>query len=144
MVDITNDYMKTIVLVVGIIKKGNSVLLRKKPEGSPPYKETWYLFGGELNGNSQNPEKTLKDVLKKQTGINIKPTEHLGWDTETKPDHQGNKTYYIYVYYLCKYVSGKLVAGKGIERLEWVPISKLKNYDLVPPSRKLFKRIGYL
>lgn len=53
-------------------------------------------------------------------------------------------TYYVYVDYLCGYASGKLVAGKGIEKLEWVPISKLKSYDLVPPSKKLFKRMGYM
>lgn len=136
--------MKTIILVIGVIKKGNNILLRKKPDGSPPYKETWYIFGGELNAKSQNPDKVLKDVLKTQAGIKIKPIKHLDWDFEVKPGHDGKKTYYVYVDYLCKYVSGKLVAGKGIEKLEWVHISKLKSYDLVPPSRKLFRRIGYL
>ena len=142
--ELISETMKTTVLVVGIIKKGNSILLRKKPKGSPPYKETWYIFGGELNGKYQNPEKVLQDALKAQAGIRIKPIKRLDWDVETKPDHQGEITYYVYVDYLCKYVSGELVAGKGIEKLEWIPISKLKNYDLVPPSRKLFKRIGYL
>ena len=108
--------MKIVVLVVGVIKKSNSILLRKKPKGSPPYKESWYIFGGELNGKSQSPEKVLKYTLKNQTGISIKPIEHLGWDVETKPNQQGQMTYYVYVDYLCKYVSGKLVAGKGIEK----------------------------
>jgi NUDIX domain len=136
--------MKTTVLVIGVIKKGNSVLLRKKPKGSPPYKETWYVFGGEINGKSQNPEKILAYVLKNQAGINIRPIEHIGWDVEVKQNHRGKKTYYVYVDYLCRYVSGKLIAGNGIERLEWVPIPKLKKYDLVPPSRKLFRRMGYI
>ncbi len=136
--------MKTVVLVMGIVKKDNSVLMRKKPEGSLPYKETWYIFGGELNGKSQNPENVLGDVLQTQAGIKIKPIERLDWDVEMKSDHDGEETYFVYVYYLCRYVSGKLIAGKGIEKLEWAPISKLKSYDLVPPSKKLFKRIGYL
>ena len=41
--------MKTKILSIGIIKNGNTILLRKKPDGSAPYKETWYLFGGEVD-----------------------------------------------------------------------------------------------
>lgn len=136
--------MKKTVLVIGIIKDGNRILLRKKPDGSPPYKETWYLFGGELNADNQDPEGVLRSTLRKQAGIDIKPVERLGWDTETKPDRDGNTTFYIYLDYLCEYTSGELVPAEGIEKLEWVPIEQLSNYDLVPPSRKLFKKIGYL
>ncbi len=136
--------MKTTILVIGMIKNGEKILLRKKPDGSPPYKETWYIFGGELNADNQNPEEVLKSVLKKQTGIDIKPTERLDWDTETKPNHDGEITFYVYLDYLCEYVSGELNPGEGIEKLEWVPISDLRNYDLVPPSKKLFTKLGYL
>lgn len=27
------------------MKKDDAILMRKKPDGSPPYKETWYIFG---------------------------------------------------------------------------------------------------
>jgi NUDIX domain len=137
-----SEKMKTTVLVIGVVKKGDTVLLRKKPDGSPPYKETWYLFGAEIN--AENPEKALQEILKKQTGISVNTSTRLGWDTETKPDHEGKLTFYIYLDYLCEYISGELVPGQGIEKLEWVHISKLPDYDLVPPSKKLFKRIGYL
>lgn len=136
--------MKTTISVIGIVKNGDRVLLRKKPDGSPPYKETYYLFGDELNADNQNPDKVLISILKKQTGIDIKITEHLGWDTETKPDHDGNITFYIYLDCLCEYISGELVPAEGIEKLEWIPVEQLSSYDLVPPSRKLFKKIGYL
>ena len=131
-------------MIIGVVKKGNSILLRKKPEGSPPYKETWYLFGGELDLANPNPEKVLKTALKKQAGIEIKITHRVGWDMETKPNHKGNMTFYIYLDYLCEYVSGELVPEQGIEKLEWIPIRKLFNYDLVPPSRTLLQEIGYL
>ena len=39
---------------------------------------------------------------------------------------------------------GELVPAEGIEKLEWVPIEQLSSYNLVPPPRKLFKKIGYL
>ena len=134
--------MKTKILVIGIVKNGEKVLMRKKPAGSGPYKETWYLFGAELKG--PNPEVSLKEVLKSQAGIEVKPTERLVWDTETKPDEKGEIAFYIYLDYMCEYISGELKAGEGIEKLEWVPIESLSNYDIVPPSLKLFERIGYL
>ena len=136
--------MKPTILVIGIVKNGEKVLLRKKPDGSAPYKETWYLFGTELNGPDENPEDALRKALKEQAGVEIKPTERLTWDTETKPDRDGEESLHIYLDYLCEYLSGELVAGEGIEKLEWVPIEQLASYDLIPPSRKLFKRIGYL
>jgi hypothetical protein len=36
------------------------------------------------------------------------------------------------------------VAGAGIENLEWLQIGKLDAYDIVPPSKALFKKLGYL
>lgn len=136
--------MKTIVLAIGVIRKGNLVLLRKKPDGSLPYQETWYLFGGELNADNPDPEEVLKNTLKEQAHIDIKLIEKIGWDTETKPDHNGNQAFYVYLDCLCEYISGELIPGEGIEKLEWVPIEQLTNYDLVPPSRQLFKKIGYI
>lgn len=136
--------MKTTILVIGVVRNGEAILLRKKPDGSPPYKETWYLFGGELSANSRDPEDVLKSVLKKQAGVDIKPVRRLDWDTETKPDHKGNPAFYVYLDYLCEYISGELVPGEGIEKLEWAPVGKLSSYDLVPPARSLFSRLGYL
>lgn len=135
--------MKTKILVIGVVKKGNEILLRKKPEGSPPYKETWYLFGGELVGDS-TPEEAIQTQLEKQAGIKIKMVEGLGWDTEVKVDHDGERKLFVYLDCLCEYVSGKLVPGEGIERLEWMKIEELGQYDHVPPSRKLLKKLGYL
>jgi ADP-ribose pyrophosphatase YjhB (NUDIX family) len=134
--------MKTKILVIGVVKKGDKVLMRKKPDGSPPYKQTWYLFGGELVPD-KTPKEVIKETLKKQTGINIKMTRALGWDTEIKKDIDGEVKLFIYLDTICKYINGKLRLSKGIEKLEWVLISKLKNYDLVPPSKKLFKKLGY-
>jgi 8-oxo-dGTP pyrophosphatase MutT (NUDIX family) len=136
--------MNTQILAIGVIKKENTVLLRKKPDGAGPYKENWYLFGGMVNGENPDPAAALINMVKAQTSITIAVTERLSWDTEIKPDHSGITTFFIYLDSLCKYVEGDLVPGEGIEKLEWVPIEKLKDYDLVPPSVKLFKKLGYL
>ncbi|MGB4966491.1 MAG: NUDIX domain-containing protein [Microgenomates group bacterium] len=131
------------ILIIGVVKKDNSILLRKKPDGSPPYKETWYLFGGELT-EQNSPEEAIIAQLKEQTGITIRVLEKIGWDTEVKHDLDGIEKQFIYLNTLCEYVDGDLAAAEGIEKLEWVPIEKLAEYDHVPPSRKLLLELGYI
>lgn len=131
------------ILIIGVVKKDNSILLRKKPDGSPPYKETWYLFGGELT-EQNSPEEAIIAQLKEQTGITIRVLEKIGWDTEVKHDLDGIEKQFIYLNTLCEYVDGDLAAAEGIEKLEWVPIEKLAEYDHVPQSRKLLLELGYI
>lgn len=132
--------MKTTVLAVCHIKKGNTFLFRKKPDGSLPYKETWYSFGAPLNGDNRNPEQAISLVVKQQTGIDIKVTERLWWDVEAKPDNDGAETFYVYLHTVAEYVSGELMPGEGVERLEWIKETDLSNYDIVPPSRVFLRR----
>ncbi len=135
--------MELKVLVVGVIKKDNQILLRKKPDGSPPYKETWYLFSGELK-NDEIPEIVIKEAVKKHTGINIRMVKPINWDTEIKEDLDGVIKNFVYLDVECDYIDGELQKGEGIEKLEWVDIDKLAQYDIVPPSRVLFGKLGFL
>lgn len=43
--------MQTKVLIVGVVKNNGAILMRKKPDGSPPYKEAWYIFGAEATAD---------------------------------------------------------------------------------------------
>ncbi len=138
---LTNMLIK--ILVIGVVKKDNTILLRKKPDGSPPYKETWYLFGGELTENN-SPEEAIINQIKQQTGITIRVLRKIGWDTEVKHDLDGIEKQFVYLSTLCEYIEGDLVPAKGIEKLEWVPIATLGEYDHVPPSRKLLRELGYI
>lgn len=127
--------METKTLIIAVIKKDDSILMRKKPDGSLPYEETWYLFGAESD---------LEEAVKAQTGIDISVGEQFDEDSEVKADHDGVVKQFIYKDVMCEYISGELVPGEGIEKLKWIPIAELKNYDIVPPSVKLFKKLGYL
>jgi ADP-ribose pyrophosphatase YjhB (NUDIX family) len=135
--------LKTKVLVIGVVRKGDFVLMRKKPDGSLPYKETWYIFGGELTPNT-NYEQAIKDELIAKAGVDVRVVEKLSWDTEVKHDLDGEEKLFIYLDMLCEYVDGELTPADGIEKLQWIPINELANYDIVPPSRILFKKLGYL
>jgi len=137
--------MKTKVLNIAVIEYNGKVLMRKKPNGSLPYKETWYLFGGEV-AEGQSPEEATIEIVKLQTGINIKLRKNLTWDTEIKNDLDGERKQFIYLDSMYDYVDGELKIGENqnIEKLEWIPIEKLSEYDIVPPSIILFEKLGYL
>ncbi len=135
--------MEIKILVIAVVKKDDRILLRKKPQGSLPYKETWYLFGGELIPGL-SAEDVLKKTLKEQAGIDIEINKRLSWDIEIKQDHDGREKLFVYLDMLCEYKGGELLPGEGIERLEWAKLSELSGYDLVPPTRKLFFEIGYI
>ncbi|MDB5176999.1 MAG: hypothetical protein JWN75_667 [Candidatus Saccharibacteria bacterium] len=136
--------MQTKVLIIAVIENQNKeVLLRKKPDGSAPYKETWYMFGADLVPG-QDIEQGLVAHVQKQTGITIRITDQIGWDIEVKHDLDGIEKQFVYLDVICEYVSGELQLSEGIEKLEWVPKDKLVEYDNVPPSIKLFKKLGYI
>jgi len=135
--------MELKVLVIAVIRKGDAVLLRKKPEGSPPYKETWYLFGSDFVPGKDVGE-TIQAHISSLVGVTIQCTSQFSWDSEVKQDIDGVTKQFIYLDVLCEYISGEIVVPAGAEKVEWVPVARLAEYDNVPPSVALFKKLGYL
>jgi hypothetical protein len=135
--------MQTKVLIVGVVKKDGSILMRKKPEGSPPYKETWYIFGAEATSNV-DPDEAIINEVRSKSGITVKVSNKISWDTEVKNDLDGIEKFFVYLDVECIYESGDIVVGEGIEKIEWIKLEDLSSYDIVPPSRILFEKLGYL
>lgn len=135
--------MQTKVLIVGVVKKSGAILMRKKPDGSPPYKETWYIFGAEATPDI-NPDQAIIDEVFAKSGVTIKVTNKISWDTEVKYDLDGVEKFFVYLDVECEYESGDIHVAEGIEKIEWVQPEDLSSYDIVPPSRILFQKLGYL
>lgn len=131
-------------LIIAVVEKNDAILMRKKPDGSPPYKETWYIFGCEPKPD-QNNEDVIKDYLKSELGIDVEvENKIIDPDTEIKADHDGVTKTFIYRNLLCKYLSGEPKVPVGAEKVAWIPKAELSDYDLVPPSRKLLRKLGYV
>lgn len=131
-------------LIIAVIENDDSILMRKKPFGSEPYKETWYLFGCEPVGDQDNPT-TLKSYLKNEFNVDVEVNnEQISFANEVKTDHDGIEKFFTYINMRCRYLGGTPKVPKGIERVDWVPKNKLSEYDLVPPSAKLLKGLGYI
>ena len=139
-----NTDLPTKELIIAIVEKDEAVLMRKKPAGSMPYKETWYLFGCERIP-SQDDISTLKNYLREEIGIDVEVENKIdSFGGEVKQDHDGVEKNFIYLNFRCKYLSGEVKIPKGAERVEWIAKDKLAEYDIVPPSVKLFKILGWL
>jgi len=135
--------MQIKVLIVGVVKKDDAILMRKKPDGSPPYKQTWYIFGAEATSNV-DPDQAIIDEVLAKSGVTVKVTNKISWDTEVKNDLDGIEKFFVYLDVECEYVSGDIQIAEGIEKIEWVSPEDLASYDIVPPSRILFEKLGYL
>ena len=66
------------ILIIGDIKKDNTILMRKKFAGSKPYIETWYSFGTEFIFG-KDPLVTFRDFIKNFVGIEISPIRNLSF-----------------------------------------------------------------
>jgi nucleoside triphosphatase len=135
--------MQTKVLIVGVVKKDSAILMRKKPEGSPPYRETWYIFGAEASSDI-DPDQAIINEVRTKSGITVSVVNKISWDTEVKHDLDGIEKFFVYLDVECEYESGDIVVGEGIEKIEWVKPESLGNYDIVPPSKILFQKLGYM
>ncbi len=131
------------ILIIGTIRKDESILLRKKFANSEPYKETWYSFGCEFV-SGEDPADTFSKYINDSLGIAILSKKHLSWDTEIKTDHDGLAKQFVYLELEANYVSGEMQIPDGLEKVEFVAIDDLPDLDIVPPSVKMFRRIGYL
>ena len=135
--------METKVLIVAVVEKDGNILMRKKPAGSPPYDETWYIFGATATPDVDPDEAVIAEV-KSKSGANVTIRSKVSWDTEIKNDLDGVRKFFVYLDVICDYVDGDLIPGEGIEKLEWVAKENLAHYDIVPPSRILFEKLGYI
>lgn len=135
--------METKVLIVGVVKKDGAILMRKKPDGSPPYKETWYIFGAEAT-SVVGPDKAIIAEVLSKSGVTVGVKNKISWDTEVKNDLDGIEKFFVYLDVECEYVGGEIKVAEGIEKIEWVKPEDLVHYDIVPPSRILFEKLGYL
>lgn len=131
------------ILIIGVIKKEDTILMRKKFSGSQPYQETWYSFGCDF-APGENPQETFQNYIKEFLHIDISFIKSLSWDTEIKNDYDGTEKQFVYLELEFKYVSGDFIIPENLETVQWIPTKDLKDFDIVPPSVELFKREGYL
>lgn len=155
--------MNTRHIVVGIIQNGNKVILGKKAKGKPPYPDVWHTPGGGTedqgltdkifnNGDFDNEyfHNELKREMREELGVEIKNITNIvprfrkaPRESETE-NKEGQMTHYYFLEYLCDYAGGELKPSDDLAEAKWVGRENLKSVNLTPPSRKMYRELGWI
>ena len=136
--------MNSRLIVVGLIKKGNQVLLGQKAPGKGPYPDSWHIPGGGVDLDKEECDKALVREIKEETGLDVKNLKKVAWDTDIEPNKEGTDTYYVFLQYICEVAGGELTAGDDMHHFEWVDVSQISNYNLNEPTKILFQKLGLI
>ncbi|HII38913.1 TPA: NUDIX domain-containing protein [Candidatus Micrarchaeota archaeon] len=136
--------MKTRIVVTAVIKKGNLLLFGRKPVGVEPYPNTLHLLGGGIKQESESTEEDLRREIREEAGIEVRNLHKIGFDEDYEPDKHGETTHYLFLQYETDYERGEPKAGDDITALEWHDKRELPTLALNRPSKKMFKKMGWL
>ncbi len=111
------------VLVLGIVfdPKEKKILIGRR-ENDPHVPElSWCFPGGDLEKDGEM-NKTLKDRIREQTGLEVSNLGAVFAKTyEEKRD-------LVSIYFLCEVLKGDMKAGGKMKELKWVNPSEIKDY----------------
>lgn len=126
---INRRYPERPVLGVGaLIFDGDSILLVER--GREPLKGYWSLPGGVVETGERLEEAICREV-REETGLIVRPTRVAEVFERIMKDAEGRAEYhYVLIDYVCEPAGGELAAADDVSRVEWVPMSDLKNFRL--------------
>jgi 8-oxo-dGTP diphosphatase len=112
------EYPDTPLVGVGaIIIEDDRVLLVKR--GHAPLQGRWSIPGGVLEVGETLRKAVVREA-REETGLTIEPGELLGVFERVVPDEQGRMRYhYVLIDFLCRRVTGELVAADDAEEARW-------------------------
>jgi ADP-ribose pyrophosphatase YjhB (NUDIX family) len=134
--------MKSRVIVVGVIEKDEKIPLGRKPDNIGPYPNTWHLPGGGVDLENETLEEALKREMKEEAGIEISNIETIGFDEDEEADKKGELTHYIFLDFKAVCASENFKAGDDLNFLQWVEKSKLKDFNLNKPTKKILHKLN--
>jgi ADP-ribose pyrophosphatase YjhB (NUDIX family) len=111
------------VIVLGIIfdPKERKILIGRRENDHYLPELTWCFPGGSLE-NDGEINKTLKEKIKEQTGLDVKNLGAVFSKTyEEKRD-------LLAVYFLCEAISGKAKKGGKLKELKWVKPQEIESH----------------
>ena len=135
--------MNTAIIVSAMIEKDGSYLFGKKPKDVGPYPNCWLIIGGKAYLEKETIEEAIKREVKEESNIevsNLRPL-HFGEDYRTR---KGVMSHLVFLVFHAKYKSGEPKPGDDIAKLKWVSEKDCPKLNIAPPTRKLFRFLGWI
>jgi 8-oxo-dGTP diphosphatase len=136
LIGMKREYPETPLVGVGaiIIEKGRVALVRR---GHPPLEGKWSIPGGVLEVGETLRKAVVREALE-ETGLTIEPGELLGVFERVLPDDQGRFQYhYVLIDFLCRRLSGDLLAGDDADEVRWFGQGELEKLELARETEEV-------
>ncbi len=124
-----------------IIREGRVLLVKR---GGEPAKGLWAIPGGAVETGETLQAAAEREILE-ETGVVIRAGEPIfAFDLIEKDEAGALKFHYVIVDLRAEYVSGEPVAADDAADARWLAPRDLDTLDVVPVTRELLKKIGFL
>jgi 8-oxo-dGTP diphosphatase len=130
------EYPDTPLVGVGaiIVEHGRVVLVKR---GHAPLLGKWSIPGGVLEVGETLRTAVVREV-REETGLTIELGELLGVFERILPDEQGHTRYhYVLIDFLCRRMSGELVAGDDAVEVGWFSREELASLELAQETQEV-------
>ena len=124
--------------VGAIIFEGATVLLVER--AGEPLKGWWSIPGGLLE-TGEKLEDALRREVREETGLAVEILSRFDIFERIMRDAEGRAEYhYVLVDYICRAAGGELHAGDDVSRVEWVPCTRLRDYQVTSGTIEAVER----
>ncbi len=107
-----------------------------------PYRGWWGLPGGAVE-LGETVEEALRREVREETGLEIAVDRLLTLkDAIGRDDEQGITYHFVILFFSARLLGGRLRAGDDAASAEWVPVSELPRYPLVPGADEVIRLAG--
>jgi len=122
--------------VVGIIKRGEKVLVAKRPENKP-YSGYWEFPGGKIEENELGKDALIRE-LHEELGVDVASAKHLFDHVHAYPD----KTVILELWLVMDF-SGE-PHSKENQEIRWVTLSEMLSLNLLEGNWAIMEKIKVL
>jgi 8-oxo-dGTP diphosphatase len=123
--------------VGAIIFRRSSILLVER--GRDPLKGYWSLPGGLVETGEPLRDAIVREVFE-ETGLRVKPSARFEIFERIMRDAHGRAEYhYVLCDCTCKVVGGDLHPGDDVSRAQWVPLSRLGQFQLTAGTEEVIR-----
>jgi ADP-ribose pyrophosphatase YjhB (NUDIX family) len=131
----------TIVVGIAIINKKSKVLIGFRKSSDQHVKDLHWTFpSGKFN--TLNFESEILKTVLRETGLNVRVVSLI--HARLIPDTPDKKIRIIGLYYHCRIISGKVVAGGDFKEIKWVQANEVNRFFTTSVADEIMQFLGHL